>query len=103
MKPIYLDSEFCCHTSNLNGTYRAVETDFFDGKCDAFIEGHRFVPAGQSWVREDGTEFRGPMVAPWKDDRILQAYQEQYEAMAPSTEVLEKAAAYDILMKGESA
>ena len=39
MKTIYVDSEFKCHVAN-DGTMTAVETDFFDGKCDAFVEGY---------------------------------------------------------------
>lgn len=39
MRMIYIDSEFKCHVSN-DGTMTAVETEFFDGKCDAFIEGY---------------------------------------------------------------
>lgn len=75
---IYLDSEFRCHTVN-DGTMTAVETDFFDGKCPAFIEGYRFVPAGSSWVRSDGTVFVGEMVSPWKPYAELAATQDQYE------------------------
>lgn len=36
---VFIDSEFRCHTTNQDGTFREVETDFFDGKCDIFIEG----------------------------------------------------------------
>lgn len=36
MKTIYIDPEFKCHVSD-DGTMRAVETNAFDGKCDAFI------------------------------------------------------------------
>jgi hypothetical protein len=78
MRIIYIDSEFKCHTSN-DGTMRAVETDFFDGKCDAFLEGYRFVPNGESWRREDGVVFYGEMVAPWKNSKELEAAQAQYE------------------------
>ena len=102
MRTIYIDSEFKCHTVN-DGTMTSAETDFFDGKCDAFIEGYRLVPAGESWTREDGIVFTGEMVAPWKDSRILQAYQEQYEAMTVDAETIEKAAAYDALMEGVTA
>lgn len=80
MRTIYIDSEFKCHTAN-DGTRKAVETDFFDGKCSAFVEGYRVVPAGESWTREDGVTFAGEMVAPWRDYNILAAYQRQYEAM----------------------
>lgn len=78
MKTIYLDAEFRCYVTN-DGTMTAVETDFFDGKCDTFIEGYRFVPSGESWVREDGTVFHGEMIAPWKDYKELAAAQAQYE------------------------
>ena len=78
MKTIYIDSEFKCHTVN-DGTMTPVETDFFDGKCDTFIEGYRFVPFGESWIREDGMVFTGEMVAPWKDYTELDATQREYE------------------------
>lgn len=76
---IYIDSEFKCHTTNPDGTYRAVETNFFDGKCDSFIEGYRFIPADESWERSDGTVFDGEMVSPWKDYNELDAAQRDYE------------------------
>ena len=78
MKTIYIDSEFKCHTSN-DGTMTTVETDFFDGKCDTFVEGYRYIPEGKAWVREDGVAFDGEMVAPWKDYSELDAAQRQYE------------------------
>lgn len=102
MKKIYIDSDFKCHITN-DGTLQEVETAFFDGKCDALIEGYRFVPSGENWMRPDGTVFQGEMITPWKDIRILLAYQEQYEAMAIDAETIEKAAAYDVLTKGDSA
>jgi hypothetical protein len=85
---VYIDSDFKCHVTN-DGTMTAVETDFFDGKCDAFIEGYRFIPPDKTWTREDGEVFTGEMVSPWKDYAILAAYQEQYE-----TTNAELAAAY---------
>ena len=99
MRTIYLDNEFKCHVSD-DGTMISVSTDFFDGKCDNFVEGFRLIPTGESWQRDDGRIFRGEMVAPWIDYRILQAYQEQYEQSEVSPEIIEKAAAYDILMEG---
>ena len=78
MRTIYIDSEFKCHISN-DGTMTAVETDIFDGKCAAFIEGIRFVPDGESWTRPDGVVFHGEMVAPWKDWRELDEAQRAYE------------------------
>lgn len=75
---VYIDSDFKCHTSN-DGTMTAVETDFFDGKCDAYVQGYRFVPAGESWTRSDGKVFSGEMIAPWQDYAQLDAAQRQYE------------------------
>lgn len=75
---IYLDSDFKCHIRN-DGTMTAVETTTFDGKCKDYIEGYRFVPGGKTWVREDGMEFSGEMVAPWKPWQELDAAQREYE------------------------
>ena len=78
MKTIYLDSDFKCHISG-DDTMTAVETTAFDGKCDAYIEGYRFVPSGCTWVREDGVEFAGEMIAPWKPWQELEEAQREYE------------------------
>ena len=78
MKTIYLDPDFKCHVSD-DGTMNRVEAAFFDGKCDSFVEGYRFVPAGQSWTRSDGAVFWGEMIAPWKPWEELDAAQRVYE------------------------
>ena len=78
MRTIYIDSEFKCHVTN-DGTMTAIETDAFDGKCDAFIGGYRFVPAGKTWTRSDGEVFEGEMVSPWKDYAELDGAQREYE------------------------
>ena len=75
---IYIDSEFKCHASD-DGTMTAVETDVFDGKCDAYVEGYRFIPAGRTWTRADGVIFAGEMIAPWKSWAELDAVQREYE------------------------
>ena len=62
---IYIDNEYKCYVSAAEGR-RAVETDFFDGKCPELIESYRFVPEGETWTREDGEVFTN-MIAPWKD------------------------------------
>jgi len=41
MRTIYIDSDFQCYPTN-DGTLRAIETDFFDGKCDTFVYGYRY-------------------------------------------------------------
>ena len=78
MRTIYLDSDFKCHVHN-DGTMISVETADFDGKCDAYIEGYRFAPSGKTWVREDGVEFSGEMIAPWKPWDELDKAQREYE------------------------
>ena len=75
---IYIDNDFKCHLVN-DGTMKEVETNFFDNKCDAFIEGYRYVPAGETWIREDGIEFTGEMISPWRNYSILAELQAQYE------------------------
>lgn len=75
---IYIDNDFKCYTTAAEGR-RAVETDFFEGKCKQFIEGYRFVPAGESWTRADGEVFTGEMVSPWREYSILAELQALYE------------------------
>lgn len=75
---IYVDSDYKCHTTTADGL-TAVETDVFDGKCQAYIEGYRLVPAGASWTRPDGVVFQGEMVSPWKPWRELDSAQRAYE------------------------
>ena len=78
MKTIYIDSDFKCHITD-DGTKKAVETAFFDGKCDAFVEGYRFVPSGASWTRSDGVVFHGEMITPWKPSDELDDAQREFE------------------------
>ena len=75
---IYLDESFRCHVSPGDGRVEA-ETDFFDGKAPEFVEGYRYIPAGQTWTREDGTVFAGEMISPWKPWAELDAVQRAYE------------------------
>lgn len=75
---IYIDSDFKCYPSPVDGL-REVETDFFDGKCRAFIEGYRFIPDGERWTREDSEHFSGEMIAPFRDYGQLADLQEAYE------------------------
>ena len=78
MKTIYIDSDFKCYVSTAEGR-TPIETDAFDGKCDAYIEGYRFIPSGQTWTRADGVAFTGEMIAPWKSWAELDAAQREYE------------------------
>ena len=98
MRTIYIDADYKCHTANAEDR-RAVETNDFDGKCSAYIDGYRFVPAGETWVREDGVEFTGDMIAPWKPWEELDAAQREFErqqfeeANAQNAQLLETMAA----------
>lgn len=76
---IYIDTDFKCHPSNHDGSYTPVETDFFDGKCDAYIEGYRYIPDGETWTHPDGVVFHGEMIAPRMDWRALDTIQREYE------------------------
>lgn len=75
---VYIDKDYKCSTTPA-ADRTAVDAPFFDGKCSAFIEGYRFVPAGHEWTRSDGVVFKGEMVAPWKDHVTLIAAQRGYE------------------------
>ena len=76
---IYIDNDYKCYVSAAEGR-RAIETNEFDGKCPEWIESFRFVPADETWTREDGEEFRGEMAAPWKDLGEAYAAQTVYVA-----------------------
>lgn len=78
MQKIYLDSNFKCHTSSTEGLTQ-IETNAFDGKCNVYIQGYRFIPAGQTWTRADGVVFTGEMIAPWKPWAELDTAQREYE------------------------
>ena len=67
MRTVYVDSDFKCHPSN-DGTMTPVETKFFEGKCDIFIEGYCCE------LRENSTA-----VYPWKPYDELEEAQHEYE------------------------
>ena len=102
MKTIYIDSSFKCNTSTAEGLTQ-IETDAFDGKCDAYIEGYRFIPAGQTWTRADGVVFTGEMIAPWKPWAELDAVQREYEREQYQTVVAQNAEYESALTEIETA
>lgn len=67
MRTIYIDSEYKCHSVN-DGTMSEIQTDVFDGKCDAFIEGYCYEAKENSVA-----------IYPWKDYNELDAAQRDYE------------------------
>jgi len=81
MRIIYIDKDYMCHISDGKGL-RPIENDFFDGKVDEFIEGYRFIPEGETWVRDDGMEFTGQMISPVKDYGELERVQRTDEMVA---------------------
>ena len=68
MKNVYVDSEFHCHINNPDGAYKEVETDFFDGKCQTFVEGYCYDDS-KGYVQ----------VYPWKPYSELEVVQREYE------------------------
>lgn len=78
---IYIGTDYKCYMTSADGR-REFDAEFFDGKCSAFVEGYRYVPAGETWTRSDGTVFAGEMLSPWKDYAILAAAQAAYEEAA---------------------
>lgn len=91
MRTIYIDKDYHCHTAN-DGTMTTVETDFFDGKCDAFVEGYCY---------DTGNGY--PQIYPWKPLEELDNAQREYEqqllaeyeaALAESVPLSELEAAY---------
>lgn len=89
---IYIDDDYKCYVSAAEGR-RTIETNEFGGKCDEWIESFRFVPAGETWTREDGEVFTN-MTAPWKDlgeayaaqAAYVTAQNRQYEAALTAIE-----------------
>lgn len=75
---VYIDKDYKCHAYPAEGL-TPVEDAYFDGKCAAFVEGHRLVPSGENWTRPDGRVFAGKMTTPWKNSTELEAAQAQYE------------------------
>lgn len=64
---IYIDNRNHCHRID-DGTMIAVETEFFNGKCDAFVEGYCY-DISKGYAR----------VYPWKDYSLLETAQSLYE------------------------
>lgn len=93
---IYLDDDYKCHVTD-DGTMRKYETCEFDGKCQTFIEGHRFVPEGETWTRSDGVEFTGLMVSPWKNYAKLEKAQFEYQIDKLTLELADADKALELL------
>ena len=86
---IYIDSDYKCYTKPAEGR-TLIETESFDGKCNVYIEGFRFVPGGCEWIRDDGKVFKGEMRSPWKDSKVLELAQAAYEESLAEMQALEE-------------
>lgn len=75
---VYIDADYKVYLETAEGRTE-TETEFFTGMCPELIEAYRYVPAGETWTREDGVAFAGPMVAPWRDIRQYDGEQREYE------------------------
>lgn len=65
---VYIDSEYRCHTTNPDGTFREVDEAFFDDKCQTFIEGYCY---------DDSKGYA--QVYPWRPYPELDSAQRVYE------------------------
>lgn len=74
---IYVDRDYKVRIVPIQD-YAEYEESFFDNKCANLIESYRYVPAGETWTREDGEEFEGQMISPWRDIRQYDGEQQQY-------------------------
>lgn len=84
---IYIDEDYKCSLHH-DIEKREIETEVFNGKCKTYIEGFRFIPKGEMWIREDGTEFHGEMIAPWKPYELLAMAQEAYDEANEITKII---------------
>ena len=65
MRTIYVDAEKKCHVTD-DGTMTPVETSFFDGKCDTFVEGYCY-------------DIQSKAIYPWASQTALENAQRDYE------------------------
>ena len=79
LEKYYVDSDFHFHTSNPDGIFREVETDFFNGECQTYIEGFCYDDS-KGYVQ----------IYAWKPYDELEAAQREYERqlLAEYTEAL---------------
>ena len=75
---IYIDDTYNCHFED-DGTRRAFEVSYFDGKCPTYIEGHIYVPEGETLVLDNGVIYKGEVIATISDFQLLAAAQAKYE------------------------
>lgn len=77
---IYIDADYKCHTTPADDR-REFEVESFNGKSPDYIEGYRYIPAGESWIDTDGVVYEGKTLFPWVDTAQLDAAQHAYERL----------------------
>lgn len=87
---VYIDSNYKCHLKEAEGL-TPVDVPFFDNKCTALITGFRFIPTGETWIREDGEVFQGEAAFPWKGSQTLDIAQSAYEESLAELEDMQAA------------
>lgn len=75
---IYIDRNNRCHLDPAPDRTQ-IKTDFFEGKCQEFVEGYCFRPDGGKIALPDGTELDSGAIYPWKPYEQLAQYQAIYE------------------------
>ena len=65
MRTIYVDAENHCHVTG-GEDLKAVETDYFDGKCDEYVEGYFY-------------DVESGILYPWQPFDQLEYAQREYE------------------------
>lgn len=78
MRTLYIDNDYKCHVLPSEGLREVIDTtEFFEGKCEKFVEGFLFIPVGEVCII-NGIACTG-MIAPWKSYNELYIAQLEYE------------------------
>jgi hypothetical protein len=81
MRKIYLDDQYRCSVTN-GENKTEIETDFFDGRCEEFIEGYCYIPKNEKWVNKNNIEFMGETIFPIADFNKIDSIQRSNERAA---------------------
>ena len=85
MRTIYVDVENHCHVTG-GEDLKTVETDYFDGKCDEYVEGYFY-------------DVENGILYPWQPFDQLEDAQREYE----QNQIADMERALAILLGGDGA